>query len=453
MLSLTIAVPRNARGFPAHLRFHHTAVGRKIAAQHRQTTVVREGVLSAHGSRHVGGPRSSSLNRLDCENARIDRMPPGPARIDLARFGFVGRIGDVPFGGIFAHGLAQHRGVVRRGMSPALSSSLITAMTPPARCMSSMKISCADGETLHRQGVLSADAVEIVDREVHARLPGRWPEGAGWCWSIRQWPSSCERRSPGLRVCRWMRGKNAVVAVAVIGLRHFDDSVSRLAEQALRARYGWRRWCRCRAAPCPAPRSGSSSNWRCPSVHKSRRSGRQTLRPRRSRPAWRRLRRRHRSCRSRRCACLVRGRSNLPDSIGPPETKIVGMFSRFAAISIAGVILSQLLRQIIASMAWALAMYSTCIGDELARGQRIHHALVAHGDAVIHRDGVELFRHTARRADFLGDQPPKRLQVHVPWDHLGKGVGNADDRAAELFRGVFPWRATTRARLCSWRRR
>jgi hypothetical protein len=39
----------------------------------------------------------------------------------------------------------------------------------------------------------------------------------------------------------------------------------------------------------------------------------------------------------------------LPASMGPPETKIVGMLSRIVASSIPGVILSQLEMQIIAS--------------------------------------------------------------------------------------------------------
>src|ERR1700733_15316060 len=49
----------------------------------------------------------------------------------------------------------------------------------------------------------------------------------------------------------------------------------------------------------------------------------------------------------------------LPASIGPPETNTVGMFSRIAAISMPGVILSQLETQIIASAQCALTMYST----------------------------------------------------------------------------------------------
>jgi len=49
----------------------------------------------------------------------------------------------------------------------------------------------------------------------------------------------------------------------------------------------------------------------------------------------------------------------FPASIGPPDTKMAGMFNRMAAISIPGVILSQLEMQTRASAQWALTMYST----------------------------------------------------------------------------------------------
>ena len=48
-----------------------------------------------------------------------------------------------------------------------------------------------------------------------------------------------------------------------------------------------------------------------------------------------------------------------PASIGPPETNTVGMFSRSAAISMPGVILSQFEMQISASAQCAWTMYST----------------------------------------------------------------------------------------------
>ncbi|KAG1275281.1 hypothetical protein G6F64_014931 [Rhizopus arrhizus] len=49
----------------------------------------------------------------------------------------------------------------------------------------------------------------------------------------------------------------------------------------------------------------------------------------------------------------------LPASIGPPETNTTGMFRRSAAISMPGVILSQLLMHTSASAQCALTMYST----------------------------------------------------------------------------------------------
>ena len=49
----------------------------------------------------------------------------------------------------------------------------------------------------------------------------------------------------------------------------------------------------------------------------------------------------------------------VPPSIGPPETNTVGMSSRRAALSIPGVILSQLEMHTSASAQCALTMYST----------------------------------------------------------------------------------------------
>ena len=50
---------------------------------------------------------------------------------------------------------------------------------------------------------------------------------------------------------------------------------------------------------------------------------------------------------------------NLPASMGPPETNTAGMLRRSAAISMPGVILSQLEMHTSASAQWALAIYST----------------------------------------------------------------------------------------------
>ena len=72
------------------------------------------------------------------------------------------------------------------------------------------------------------------------------------------------------------------------------------------------------------------------------------------------------------------------------------------------------------------------VGDDLARGQRIEHAVVAHRDPVIDGDGVELLGDPARRLDLARDQLPEVLQMHVARHELGEGIGDGDDRLAEI---------------------
>ena len=72
------------------------------------------------------------------------------------------------------------------------------------------------------------------------------------------------------------------------------------------------------------------------------------------------------------------------------------------------------------------------IGNQLARGQRIEHAAVTHGDAVVDGDGVELLGHTASRLDLAGDELAEVLQVDMARHELGEAVGNGDDRLAEV---------------------
>ncbi len=65
------------------------------------------------------------------------------------------------------------------------------------------------------------------------------------------------------------------------------------------------------------------------------------------------------SIRSRRVVATPSKTCALPASIGPPETNTVGMFSRSAASSMPGVILSQLEMQTRASALWEFTMNST----------------------------------------------------------------------------------------------
>ena len=72
------------------------------------------------------------------------------------------------------------------------------------------------------------------------------------------------------------------------------------------------------------------------------------------------------------------------------------------------------------------------VGDDLAARQRIEHAVVTHGDAVIHGDGVEFFRYATGAFDFPGNQLTEVFEVHVARHELGEGVGNGDDRLLEV---------------------
>ena len=57
---------------------------------------------------------------------------------------------------------------------------------------------------------------------------------------------------------------------------------------------------------------------------------------------------------------------------------------------------------------------------------------MAHGDAVVHRNGIEFLGDAAGLLHLAGHQLPHVLQVHVPGHELGEGVGDGDDRLAEV---------------------
>ena len=72
------------------------------------------------------------------------------------------------------------------------------------------------------------------------------------------------------------------------------------------------------------------------------------------------------------------------------------------------------------------------VSDEVTTGQGVEHAVMAHGDAVIHGDGVELLGDTAAGLDLLGHNLADVAQAHVTGDELGEGVGDRDNRLAEV---------------------
>ena len=65
-------------------------------------------------------------------------------------------------------------------------------------------------------------------------------------------------------------------------------------------------------------------------------------------------------------------------------------------------------------------------------GKRIEHAAVAHGDAVIHRDGVKFFGDPASFFDLLGDDITEILEVDMARNELGVTVGDGNNRLAEV---------------------
>ena len=75
------------------------------------------------------------------------------------------------------------------------------------------------------------------------------------------------------------------------------------------------------------------------------------------------------------------------------------------------------------------------VGDQVARRQRVEHAVVAHRDAVVHRDGVELTGNAAGPADLLAHQPAEIAQVDVAGHELHEGIHHRDDRLAEVLVG------------------
>ena len=72
------------------------------------------------------------------------------------------------------------------------------------------------------------------------------------------------------------------------------------------------------------------------------------------------------------------------------------------------------------------------IGDDLARRQGVEHASVAHGDAVIDRDGVEFLGHATSGADCIRYDVADVFKVNVSGHKLCIGVCDRHDGFAEL---------------------
>ena len=72
------------------------------------------------------------------------------------------------------------------------------------------------------------------------------------------------------------------------------------------------------------------------------------------------------------------------------------------------------------------------VGDKLARGEGIEHALVPHSDAVVDGDCVEFLRDSACLFDFRAHESPDFVEVDMSRNELGEGVRYRDYRLAEV---------------------
>ena len=87
------------------------------------------------------------------------------------------------------------------------------------------------------------------------------------------------------------------------------------------------------------------------------------------------------------------------------------------------------------------------IRDQVPRWQAVKHAVVPHGDTVVHCDRVEFFCDAASGLDFPRYQLPKILEMHMSWHKLGEGIDHRDNRLFEVFilhAGGPPQRACAR---------
>ena len=72
------------------------------------------------------------------------------------------------------------------------------------------------------------------------------------------------------------------------------------------------------------------------------------------------------------------------------------------------------------------------VGDDLAARKGVKHAVMAHGDAVVNRDGVELLGDAAALLDFPRNKLSDIMKMDMARNELGEGIGDADDRLAEI---------------------
>ena len=76
------------------------------------------------------------------------------------------------------------------------------------------------------------------------------------------------------------------------------------------------------------------------------------------------------------------------------------------------------------------------VADQLAGGEGVLHADMAHGNAIANTDGRNQHRGAARHADTCLDGIGQLIQVHMAGNDLTVSRNHADQRAFQLFRGI-----------------
>ena len=72
------------------------------------------------------------------------------------------------------------------------------------------------------------------------------------------------------------------------------------------------------------------------------------------------------------------------------------------------------------------------VGNEVPGWQAVQHAVVAHGNTVVHGDGIELFCDAAGGFNLTRDQLPEVFEVHVPGNELGERIHHRNDGFFEV---------------------
>ena len=72
------------------------------------------------------------------------------------------------------------------------------------------------------------------------------------------------------------------------------------------------------------------------------------------------------------------------------------------------------------------------VGNQVPGRQAVQHAVMAHGDAVVHRDRIKFFGDAACSFDLSCDQLTEVFQVNVAWHKLREGVHDCDDGLFEI---------------------